>query len=220
MRRSYATQHGRTRGKLVLVDAVFPPGESPFRTKGNVYHALFESADKRVPGGRKAVLELIDDPKLLAFYEQKFLAASYYDIFPIIPFGQAGAKIVGLSYTEYVRRGAEFTAHRDMHGIYKVLLKLASPESVLQRLPRILSQYLDFGRIEGQFTEPKRYEATASGLPRGLAIWLVSIAHGFVPVVLGRAGGRNVVVQVRPPIDADMQHGVRLVTASFEVRWE
>jgi hypothetical protein len=203
----------------VLSDATFRPGTSPFRTKGNVYRALFESADARVPGGRAAVLALIDDPDLRAFYEQPFLAASTYDILPIIPYGMAGAKIVGLSYTEYVRRGAEFTAKRDMHGIYRVLLRLASPESVLTRLPRILSQYFDFGKIEGRFSSAKSYEATASGMPRPLSIWLTSIAHGFVPVVIGRAGARDISIQIRPPTDSSVAHGVTLVTTSFEVTW-
>jgi hypothetical protein len=202
------------------VDAVFPPGKSPFRTKGNVYRALFESADARVPGGRAAVLARIDDPELLAFYDQTFLAASTYDIFPIIPFGMAGAKIVDLSYSEFVRGGAEFAAKRDLAGVYRVLLKLASPELVVARLPRILSQYFDFGRIEGGFSEPRRYEATAFGLPRSVAVWLTSVAHGFVPVVMKHAGARDVTVRIKPQTDPTTVHGVTVVSASFEIRWK
>lgn len=200
-------------------DAVFSPGKSPFRTKGNVYRALFESADSRVPGGAAAVLARIDDPELRAFYDQPFLAASTYDILPIVPFGMAGARILDVPYAEFVRGGAEFTAKRDMSGIYRVLLKLASPERVAARLPRILSQYFDFGRIEGHFPAPRTYEATAFGLPRPLALWMTSVAHGFVPVVMEKAGARNVSVRIRPPTDPTVEHGITLVTASFEVGW-
>jgi hypothetical protein len=203
----------------VVVDTVYPPGSSPFKTKGNVYRALFESADARVPGGRAAVLARIEDPALLAFYNQSFLAASTYDILPIVPFGVAGAKIVDLPYGEFVRGGAEFTARRDMHGIYRVLLRLASPERVAARLPRILSQYFAFGRIDGHFPRPKTYEATASGLPRPLALWLTSVAHGFVPVVIEKAGGRDVSLRIKPFTNPTVEQGVTLVTASFEVTW-
>jgi hypothetical protein len=202
------------------MDATFAPGESPFRTKGNVYRALFESADKRVPGGLAAVLAQIDDPALRAFYDQTFLAASTYDIFPLIPFGQAGAKLAGVPYPEFVRRGAELTATRDMNGIYRVILKLASPEMVVARLPRILAQYFDFGDIDGKFNGSRRYEATARGLPRTIALWLTNIAQGFIPVVLEQAGARNVSLAIRAPLDSGVEHGVTVVTVSFEVRWE
>ncbi len=202
------------------VESRFPPGASPFRAKGNVYRALLESADKRVPGGREAVLALIDDPVLRAFYLQPFLAASSYDIFPLIPFGVAGAKILGVPYGEFVRGGAEFTALRDMNGIYRVLLKLASPEMVIARIPRILAQYFDFGSVEGQFRGERSYEATARGLPKPIAFWLTNIAHGFIPVVLEKAGARRVDMRVRNPTETHVEHGVQLVDVSFDVRWE
>jgi hypothetical protein len=202
------------------MDRTFPPGTSPFRTKGNVYRALLESADKRVPGGREAVLALIEEPDLRAFYLQNFLAASSYDIFPLLPFGMAGAKIVGIPYGEFVRRGAEFTALRDMNGIYRVLLKLASPEMVIARIPRILAQYFDFGSVEGQFIGARCYEATARGLPKPIAFWLTNISQGFIPVVLAKAGARHVSMRVRAPAETHVEQGVRLVDVSFDVSWE
>lgn len=202
------------------MDVAFAPGESPFRTKGNVYRALLESADKRVPGGKAAVLAQIEDPALRAFYEQRFLAASTYDIFPLIPFGMAGAKLAGVPYPEFVRRGAELTARRDMNGVYRVILKLASPDMVVARLPRILAQYFAFGEIDGRFNGTRRYEATARGLPRAIANWLTHISQGFIPVVMEQAGARDVSIAIRAPIDSGVAHGVTLVTVSFEVSWE
>ena len=100
-----------------------------------------------------------------------------------------------------------------------MLLRLASPERVVARLPRILSQYFDFGRIEGAFSAPKTYEAKAIGLPRPLALWMTSIAHGFVPVVMEKAGARDVQVRIKPFQDPEVEHGITLVTAAFEVTW-
>jgi len=68
----------------------------------------------------------------------------------------------------------------------------------VQRLPRILLQYFDFGKIEGRFTSERAYEATASGIPRPLVIWLMNVAYGFVPVVMENAGARGVELVIRP----------------------
>ncbi len=196
------------------------PGESPFRTKGNVYRALLESADARVPGGRDAVLARIDDPALAKFFAQPFLAASTYDVLPLVPFGMLGAKIAGVAYPEFVRGGAAFTAKRDMRGIYKVLLKLASPSAVVQRLPRILIQYFDFGKIEGRFTSERAYEATATGIPQPLVVWLMNVAYGFIPVVLESAGARDVAVVIKPSEPEREVQGIPLVRSAFVVTWK
>ena len=201
-------------------ESPFAPGESPFRTKGNVYRALLESADARVPGGRDAVLARLDDPALATFFAQPFLAASTYDILPLVPFGMAGAKLLGVAYPEFVRGGAAFTAKRDMRGIYKVFLKLASPGAVVQRLPRILIQYFDFGKIEGRFTSERAYEATASGIPRPLVIWLMNVAYGFVPVVMENAGARGVELVIRPGELEREERGMALMRSSFVVTWK
>lgn len=184
-----------------------------------MYRTLLESADARVPGGRTAVVERIDDPLLAKFFAQSFLAASTYDLLPIVPFGMIGAKLLGVSYPEFVRGGAAFAARRDMRGIYKVLLKLASPAAVVHRLPRFLIQYFDFGRVEGSFTSDRTYEATSSGIPRPLVVWLMNVAHGFIPVVMEQAGARNVEVRIGQPMPESAERGVTVVRSSVVVTW-
>ena len=203
-----------------MSETTYAPGESPFRTKGNVYKSLLESADARVPGGREAVLSRIDDPALATFFAQSFLAASSYDVFPIVPFGMIGARIAGQQYPEFVRGGAIFTAKRDMNGIYKVLLKLASPDAVAKRIPRILLQYFDFGRVEdARFTSERCYEATYRGIPRALQVWLINIAKGFMPVVMESAGARDVEVKIMPPTEEGLDRGVMLQSVPFAITW-
>lgn len=198
----------------------FAPGESPFRTKGNVYRSLFDSADARVPGGRQAVLDRIDDAQLAAFFAQSFLAASSYDVLPIVPFGMIAARLCGVSYPEFVRGGAAFTARRDMNGVYRVLLKLASPDAVVKRLPRILLQYFNFGEIEGRFVGARVYEAVARGIPQPLIVWTLNIAYGFVPVLMEAAGAREIDLQIGAREPEGEQQGVMLVRSSFVVSWK
>jgi len=198
----------------------FAPGESPFRTKGNVYKSLFDSADARVPGGTEAVLERIGDPQLAKFFAQSFLAASSYDVLPIVPFGMTAARLMGLTYSEFVRGGAAFTARRDMNGVYRMLLKLASPDAVVKRLPRILLQYFNFGRIEGRLVGERTYEAVARGIPQPLMVWVLNIAHGFVPEVMETAGARAVDLQVGAWESEGVEHGMTMVRSPFVVTWK
>jgi hypothetical protein len=199
---------------------VFAPGESPFRTKGNVYRGVLESADARVDGGRSAVIARLEDPRLQEFFRQTFLAASTYDILPLVAFGEAGAKLSGVTHAEFVRVGAAFTAQRDMRGVYKILLKLASPSAVVQRLPRILSQYFDFGKIEGRLTGERTYEARTYGIPRPLVTWIINVTRGFLPVVMESAGARDVTIEVGLAEVEREQQGIDLMKGSFVVRWK
>ena len=174
----------------------FAPGTSPFRCKGVVYKGLLASADERCPGGTAAVMARIEDPALRAFFERPFLAASYYDLLPIVPFGQVAAHIAGMPYLAYVRDGGRWQAQQDVHGIYRVLLHLATPRMVCARLPRLTLQYFDFGRTTGHLVGHDRYESSMSGIPRPILAWLQAALTGFIPVALETAGAKNVVVRI------------------------
>ncbi len=204
----------------MTIELPFAPGESPFRAKGTVYRNLFDSADARVPGGHRGVLQRLDDPQLVAFFDQTFLAASTYDVLPIVPFGMTAARLSGMTYPEFVRGGAAFSAKRDMSGVYRVFLKLASPAAVVKRLPRILLQYFDFGSIEGRFVGEHAYEAVTRGMPQTLSVWSASVAHGFLPVVLEAAGARDVDVRMGPREPEREERGVMLYRSSFVVSWK
>lgn len=196
----------------------FAPGQSPYRAKGIVFQGLFGSTDERCPGGVAAVMARILDPELRAFFEQRFLASSLYDLLPIVPFGQTAALLAGAQYVPYVREGARWQANRDVHGIYRALLKLASPRMVCERLPRITMQYFDFGEATGQFTGDRRYEIGIRGLPRPLAIWLYAAVEGFVPVPLEIAGAKHVILRTslepsgRSHGDLELMNGRTVVT--------
>jgi hypothetical protein len=197
----------------------FEPGQSPFRAKGTTYLALYASFDKRVPGGSEAVFSRIEDARVIAFFEQRFLASSTYDILPMLEASKLAAKIAGAPWREFVRGGAKFTAERDLNGVYRVLLKLASPRMVVERLPRILVQYFTFGHVEGHFSGPTRYEAIARGIPKPVAPWLTHAAEGFVPTVMGAAGAKDAAVIVHPFDVEDHVQGMEMHTTRFSVSW-
>lgn len=209
----------RAQLERMLEDTPFAPGDGPFRTKGNVYRALLESADRRVPGNHRAVLASLTDPKLVRFFSQPFLAGASYDVLPLVPFGVVGARLVNMPYPEFVRGGAAFAAERDMRGIYKFLLRFTSPTAMVQRMPKILLQYFNFGRVEGRFLSERVYEAVVSDIPQPVNLWLMNVAHGFMPIVMKAAGARDVRLVVGPATVDGRRHGIDLLRATLTLEW-
>lgn len=197
----------------------FEPGASPFRVKGTTYLGLLGRFERDVPGGIRNVLDRIDDPRVAEFLGQPFLPSSMYDIFPLLDAGIVGARIVGKSYRTFVREGAAYQADRDMSGVYRVLLRLASPRRAVERIPRIFMQYVDFGDIGGSLTSDTRFEGVISGIPQPVCPWIQGVFEGFTPVVLRRAGATQASVIFRPFEPQRTTGRVQLMTAAMSVSW-
>ncbi len=206
----------------------FPAGKSPYRVKGHVYEGLFESTDKRCPGGVAAVLPRLADPELQAFFRQRFLASSSYDLLPLLEFGREAAHLAGVPYSTYVRGGARLQAEKDVNGLYRAILRLASPSLVVSRMPRVLMQYMTFGVAEGRMLDERTYEIIVRGVPDTVQTWLTAAAEGFVPFVLETAGATSVVtraIRAVPDLESDETvspagTGVPLVKGGIVAKWE
>jgi hypothetical protein len=206
----------------------FRAGESPYKVKGHVYEGLFESTEKRCPGGVAAVLPRLADPGLQTFFRQRFLAASTYDLLPLLEFGREASHLAGVPYATYVRGGARMKAEKDVHGLYRTMLRLATPGLVVGRLPRVMMQYMTFGVAAGRMLDDKTYEILVRGVPEPVRAWLTAAAEGFIPLVLETAGAKNVVMRpVRATPDEDSAGtvspagtGVPLVMGGVIAKWE
>lgn len=206
----------------------FTAGQSPYKVKGHVYEGLFESTDKRCPGGVAAVLPRLADPALLAFFGQRFLASSSYDLLPLLEFGREAAHLAGVPYSTYVRGGARLQAEKDVNGLYRALLRLASPSLVVARMPRVMMQYMTFGNAAGRMLDERTYEILVRGVPEPVQVWLTAAAEGFVPFVLETAGAKNVVTRAVRAVPDEQSAGtvspagtgVPLVTGGLIAKWE
>lgn len=56
-----------------------------------------------------------------------------------------------------MRRYAEFVADKDLHSIFKTLLKAATPEMILRRSPSLWSRYFSVGTLRVQKELPKDF---------------------------------------------------------------
>jgi hypothetical protein len=196
----------------------FAAGTSPFHVKGVAYLGHVDYAEKHIPGGAQAVAEAMHDPALRGFFQQKFLAASWYDVFPMVPVWHTCAKLLHQNPTDFMRERMRYQAASDIHGVYRFLLKLASAKAIALRLPRVMQQYFDFGISESRVAGPGLVRATVSGVPEAIAAWFRLAGETYTVIALGLAGVTFVQVRRLPVFPAGEAHGVRLVSLGFDIQ--
>jgi hypothetical protein len=206
----------------VLSRADEEPVASPssgFSAKGTTWLGLCNYVEQHVPGGLRAVRDRLS-PELAQFMSQTFIPLGWYDILPLPPVARAVASIMNVSLAEYVRRQASWRAERDLRGIYKLLLKLSSPEAVVRRFPNIYSQLYNFGRIEVLHIEKGRVDSCAFGMPEPVAEWWMKATESYMAVVMTAAGAKGHRTMWRPVEPDGSRRGVSLVRVACCTVWQ
>ena len=194
-------------------------GKPPFRAKGLVFLGARDFYAEHVPGGCEAVRASLP-PDLGAFFDQQFLSGGWYDVMPILPISAAAGRVAKEPHPRIVRENARWLAKRDLRGIYKLVVSMASVEMVAERLPDLSLRYFDFGSADGKMVGTTAFESTRCGIPASLADWFMFATSGFVPVALESAGAKEVRVHAWPHVPDGHAHGVPLVRTRFEISWE
>ncbi len=203
------------------MSAILPvAGGSPFHCKGLVYQGAKAYYEKRIPGGTKEMRSWMTDPALFTFWDRDFLAGAWYDALPIVELSRAAAHAAGVPHLILVKENARAVAERDIHGVYKVLLRLASPELVVKRLPRAALQYFDFGEVRDEQLEGKSFTATQFGIPEHMSAWMSACIQAFSPVALETAGAKNVRVRTTVSPVVGQREGVDLVEIRIQMTWD
>src|SRR5688500_9646383 len=96
---------------------VYAPGTGPFRAKGTIYLGAQRFYAQAVAGGLEAVLSRLSDVRLTEFLRQKFVAGGWYDVGPLVPFGEAAAQVAGTAHLEFLRTQARAQAQTDINGV-------------------------------------------------------------------------------------------------------
>lgn len=201
-------------------DLPFAPGLSPFRIKGIAYRGHVEYASRHIPGGVAAVNETFGNKALKYFFEQQFLAATWYDVLPMVPLWHACARVLKQPAVEFLRVRTRHQAEGDLRGVYRWILKVASPETVALRMPRAVGQYLDFGTTEATVRRPGVVHVRRTGIPLFLAPWFGIVAETFLTVALEIAGASKVQLRQRPVQTLEEGHGLRLSTLEGDVLFD
>ena len=197
----------------------FAPGQSPFHIKGVAYRGHVEYANQFIPGGTAAVNETFRDRRLADFFEQPFLAASWYDALPILPLWYACAQVTNEPAIDFLKTRTRHQAKQDIHGVYRLILKLASAETVALRIPRAVGKYFDFGATEASVVRPGIVRMRQTGIPLIMAPWFAIVGETFVNVALEIAGATGVKVRRKPVEPSGEAHGTPVVIMEADVQF-
>jgi hypothetical protein len=215
-----SAEHPAVAGPHEYEKLPFPPGASPFHLKGIVYRAHIEYANEFVPGGTKAVNAAFRNRQLAAFFEQPFLAASWYDALPIVPVWHVCARLSGLLPNDFLKARTKHQAKQDISGVYKLILNLTSVEQVALRMPRVVGKYFDFGTTDAKVVRPGVVHYEQAGMPALMAQWLSIVGDTYLHVALETAGAKKVRVRRIPIEECGEMHGVPLVKLSTDVEFD
>ena len=110
-----------------------------------------------------------------------------------------------------------------MNGVYRALLRLATPALVASRLPKVFGLYMNFGMNFGGATTVALERGILLQLkrvPGVLVAWLELSVESFVMSLLGAAGGRDITMVMRATDRHEGNKGDSLVDVEFEARWK
>ncbi len=197
-----------------------PVGTGPFHVKGVLYLGTQKYFNTQVEGGLARLAATLDDPQVRDFIQQKFLPSSWYDVLPVAPLIRAEAEVSKQAVATYLRQRARFQAQDDISGVYRWLLKLASPETIALKLPRLLTQIFDFGESRAEKVGENRVRIALEGFPALLGEWYTHAFEVYAKTALELAGAKNVSLLMKTQAEDAGGGRVPLVTLGGDIRWD
>jgi len=201
-----------------LGEIASPPGENPFHVKGLVAGSFSAFVAGQVPGGMEAVLRGLE-PELRDYFQQSFLAGSWYDLLALLKLMVKAAAVAGRPANRFIAEHGAWQAKRDIRTVHRLLLLIASPETVAPRMGVAFGRYFDFGAIELVGVQRGVLELDVRALPAALNAWYRVSVHSAADAILSTAGAKDVQSWYTPPEPDGKKHGVTLVRFGVRRTW-
>jgi hypothetical protein len=195
------------------------PGSTTFSIKGIAYRGLLLFIERNVEGGLASVCAKVDDPNVAWFLEQPFLAASPYDILPMMPLNAAVASLLGVPLAEFAEERSSQQARYDASHAYRRLMETSSLDDMWKRLPRFGMQYYGFGTCEAVAGGPKFSRVKRRGLPRFIYPWYRTMQGAYAAEIVRLAGGTDVAFEVAEPTPEAPIENTEVVSFETTVTW-
>jgi hypothetical protein len=193
--------------------------ESPFRVKGVLFLGTKTYFDNHVPGGYETLRKTLGPGALRDFMDQRFLPSGLYEVMHVPQLIAAEAAATRQGERSYLRRRTEHQAMADMGGIHKILLKVATPEMIVVRLPKVMTQMYNFGEPTITQVGPREFDLRVDGVPAELGAWLQVALEIYVEIAIRTAGGKSPFVAMQRPIVQPRVQGYPVIALSLRARW-
>jgi hypothetical protein len=193
--------------------------DSPFRTKGVLYLGTQTFFHENSPKGIEAVAEQLPAGRLREFVTQRFLAGGQYEVMVVPALIAAEARAMRTSLDRYLLQRTRWQAEKDIHGVYRILLKLTSPEAVVARLPKVITQMFNFGAPVVEVLGPKRAQVLVTGIPAALIPWLQFGFRVYCETAVELAGGKVASYASLTPVDEPPKEGFPIQSLRGTISW-
>lgn len=193
---------------------------SPFRAKGGLFINTRTFFEKNADKGFESLREVLGAGPLRDFVDQHFLSGSWYEVMHVPQLIAAEASAMRMTERRYLRHRTEWQAAADMGGAYRILLRVASPEVVVPRLPKVMTQMFNFADPTVSMLGPKEYRMSVDGVPAALGTWLHTALEIYVEYAITASGGQNAFVAMERPRVLESREGFPMLALSMRVTWE
>jgi len=195
------------------------PGSSTFHIKGIAYRSVVRLIERKVPGGLATIDEDLEDAPISAFVRQAFLAASRYDILPMLPINVAIARVLGKSLEVIAEAQGVAQARYDVRHVYRRAFEEMTFETLPAFLVRFASQYYETGELLAETAGPGHVVVHRRRLPAYVLPWVSVIQGAYAEELVRLKGGRSVTATPRAPVEAATRKGVAVVDLDVDLRW-
>jgi hypothetical protein len=189
-----------------------------FNMKGNAWRGIREFIEKVVPGGTAALLAELS-PSDRTHYQQDFIPSGWYDAIPVEAVTEAAARLTGMTHAAFCTRFGQVVLERDMNGIYRAILRFATPDMMVKSLPLASRRYFDFVVMNIEQRGARDYVMHLSGIPRPVLPTYVSVTEVFTRNAISGSGGRDVRVETSAPMPGPAKDGIATVTLDRTLKW-
>lgn len=191
-----------------------------FNMKGNAWRGMREFIEATVPGGAPAVLERLESASTREVFSTDFIPTGWYDALATDAVTRTAAELAGMSHAELCRRFGEKVLERDMNGVYRAILRFATPDLMVKSLPLASRRYFDFVTMTIEQAGPKHYLMHLSGIPELVVPTYVAVTEVFTCNAIVGSGGHNVRVTTSEPLSGTSFDDVHTVRLEREMRWD
>jgi hypothetical protein len=183
----------------------FAPAEEGFtcmvQIKGTAVLDAITLIKKRTgeDGFQKILAVLNEDAKKL--FQGEVFTSSWYSLYLYTHFLEVQIREFAGGNEEVLIKGAEIATERQLRGIYKVFVKLGSPEFVLKRIAAVHATYFQGVDIKVEMMGPGNATIRYTGYEKQHRIIGYAII-GFFRKALEISGAKNVQAGFATPIEA------------------
>lgn len=190
-----------------------------FHAKGSAYRGLQDYVAQSVPGGMNAVLLRLPE-RARTFFAQSFSGEGWYDVVPIEEVTRTAASVTQTPHELFCTRYADAMLKNDTSGVYRAILRFASPELLVRALPHTTSRYFDFVKSSVQHIDARSYRVRVSGIPKAMVQTYIHVTSVFIQHAIAGAGAKNLVAKVTPPRVLTTLYGQPVVEFERHLTWD